>query len=94
MPNENAPVTPAAAKFSVDMIPVESSNIASVGWVNNMLFVEFLNGGQYRYSNVPSGVFQGMMAAESKGHYLASLIKGKYAYAKVVIVNTHQAEEE
>lgn len=92
MANENTPV--AAPKYSVDMIPVESSNISAVGWQNNQLFVRFHNGGEYKYANVPNSVFQAMMSAESKGHYLAVSIKNKYPFAKIVVNDIHKAAEE
>lgn len=95
MPNENKPsAAPTPMRYAVDLIPVESSNIRAVGWQQNQLFVEFHNGGQYRYANVGESVFHDMLAADSKGHFLADRIKGKYPYQKVAITNTHQSEGE
>jgi hypothetical protein len=46
-------------------MPVSSSNLASVGYDPNTqtLEVEFLHGGIYQYSDVPSSVHSGLMTA-------------------------------
>lgn len=61
--------------------PVDSSNIVSVGH-EQTLEVEFA-GGVYRYDGVPADLHQQLMAAESKGQFFASAIKGKYPFTKV-----------
>lgn len=65
--------------------PVQSSNIASIGYdqASQTLEVEFLNGGVYQYFGVPLNIYQGIMAASSHGEYLAQHIKGRYRYSKV-----------
>lgn len=65
--------------------PVQSSNIASIGYdvASQTLEVEFLNGGVYQYFGVPQNVYQGLMNASSHGEYLAQNIKGHYRYSKV-----------
>ncbi|MDH2918852.1 MAG: KTSC domain-containing protein [Sideroxydans sp.] len=62
----------------------ESSNIARFAYdeASNVLKVEFKNGGQYDYFDVPQHVFEGMRNAPSKGQYLAQQIKGSYRYAR------------
>lgn len=79
-----APTTPSTV-FTVNMISVESSNIESVGWQRNQLFVRFHNGGEYKYSNVPESLFHDMLAADSKGKFLHEHVKGKFPYVKVRI---------
>jgi KTSC domain len=67
--------------------PVSSSNLASVGYDSSsqVLEIEFLHGGIYRYSGVPSSVFSGLMAASSHGSYFDQHIKkAGYSYSKVV----------
>lgn len=66
-------------------IPVDSSNIASIGYDEdtNTLEIEFHNGGVYQYFDVPFHVYDGLMEAASKGQYLAQQIKGHYRYVKV-----------
>ncbi|EGQ60659.1 hypothetical protein GGI1_01808 [Acidithiobacillus sp. GGI-221] len=62
----------------------ESSNIARFAYdkQNQVLRVEFKNGGQYDYFDVPENVFEGMRNAPSRGQYLAQQVKGIYRYAR------------
>jgi len=48
-----------------------------------VLEVEFLNGGIYHYLNVPSVVYDALMAAPSHGTYLNAYVKGQYPYQKL-----------
>lgn len=63
----------------------ESSNIARFGYdeTSHILAVDFTNGGQYHYYDVPIGVFEQMKASASKGQFLAQYVKGTYRYARV-----------
>jgi hypothetical protein len=65
--------------------PVDSSNIASIGYdpAAQIVEVEFLNGGVYQYFNVPEHEHANLMAASSHGTYLNAHIKGTYPYQKV-----------
>jgi len=67
------------------MIPVDSSNIASIGYDpdTQTLQVEFSNGHVYQYFDVPEVVFREFLAAPSKGVYLHAGIKGNYRYARI-----------
>lgn len=62
----------------------ESSNLVRFGHDENesVLWVEFKNGGLYRYFDVPLAVFERMRAAASKGQFLAQQVKGVYRYAR------------
>ena len=64
---------------------VSSSNITSIGYDQDSetLEIEFHNGGVYQYFDVPKGVYDGLIAADSHGSYLASSIKGVFRYSKV-----------
>jgi hypothetical protein len=64
---------------------VESSNIQAVGYDPDcqLLEVEFKSGGVYQYADVPQGEYDGMMAAASKGKYLAVNIKPRYSCTKL-----------
>ena len=84
-----APVTP-----NIPMTRVESSNIESIGWKANQLYVRFLNGGDYAYAGVPEKIFQDMLASESKGHFLAANIKNKFPFRKTPIIPEYKPEEE
>ncbi|MFH0880626.1 MAG: KTSC domain-containing protein [Lentisphaerota bacterium] len=64
---------------------VESTLIKSVSYdpatqVLTLVFVK--NDETYEYKNVPEDIYKGLMAAESKGSYFASDIKGKYEFVK------------
>lgn len=67
----------------MNMIPVSSSNLNSVGYENSTLYVRFNDGSLYRYSNVPEHVYNELMNASSKGRYLAAYVKGQYPYSKI-----------
>jgi hypothetical protein len=68
----------------MDRQPVSSSNIASIGYDegSGTLEVEFLNGAVYRYFDVPSNLYEALMAAASHGTFLNANIKGAYQYEK------------
>lgn len=71
---------------NMDRKYVSSSNIASIGYdsMNKVLEVEFLNGSIYQYYDVPEALYEGLMAADSKGKFLNEYIKrGGYSYARV-----------
>jgi hypothetical protein len=65
---------------------VISSNLASVGYDSDtqVLEIQFLNGGIYQYSRVPSSVYSGLMAASSHGSYFDRHVKkARYSYQKI-----------
>ena len=74
-----------AAMGDFEMVPVESSNIDSIGYdkTEELLYVRFKNGSLYNYERVPEETFNELMAADSKGSFLARYIKGIYAYNRV-----------
>ncbi len=69
----------------MERTPVSSTNIRAIGYDPNsqILEVEFNSGLVYQYMDVPQGVYEAMMAADSKGTYLNSNIKGRYSYTKL-----------
>lgn len=67
----------------MDMISVSSSNLGAVGYEKGTLYVRFKNGSLYSYSSVPEYVYNELMNASSKGHYLATYVKGHYPYSKI-----------
>lgn len=64
------------------MIPVESSNIQSIGWEDMELYITFNSAITYVYYDVPEEVFEEMLDAPSQGKYFHANIKGKYDYDK------------
>lgn len=64
---------------------VKSSNLASIGYdaIKLILEIEFNHGGIYQYYDVPQGVYDKLMNAESHGKYFAANIKNDYDYKKL-----------
>ncbi len=64
---------------------VTSSNIEEVDHdpKTSALTVLFKNGGLYRYDGVPALVFEQLVAAESVGKALNTLVKGKFGYVRL-----------
>lgn len=67
------------------LIPVESSNLAQVGYdtVTSTLYVEFKHGGLYRYFGVPIEKYSALLEAESAGKYLNAEVKAHHGFEKV-----------
>lgn len=67
------------------MIPVESSMIQAVGYdaKTKILEVLFDSGKTYGYEDVPVEVYEGLMAASSKGQYMRSSIIDCYNDYKI-----------
>lgn len=66
----------------MELTKVKSSNIIAVGWENDKLYVEY-PGGIYTYNNVSKDLYEKLLSAESKGHFLNEEIKGRYAFSKI-----------
>lgn len=67
-----------------EYISITSSNISKIGYSNdNTLLVEFNNGTEYTYANVPKEEFDKLKDAESVGSTLNKSIKNKYTCKKV-----------
>ena len=65
---------------------VDSTNLASVGYdaENQILEIEFQNGGVYQYFDVPNSIYIGLMNASSHGQYFDKNIKkSKFKYKKI-----------
>ncbi|RJR51421.1 MAG: KTSC domain-containing protein [Desulfobacteraceae bacterium] len=64
--------------------PVQSSNVASVGYDPNTLTleIEFTNSSVYQYFDVPEIEYYNLVRAESVGRYLNLNIKNSYRYVK------------
>jgi|GEM_PF-698480 len=71
---------------TIQRTPVTSSAIRSVGYdsARRILEIEFTGGSVYRYYEVPSDVYRGLMSAESHGKYFNRYIKnGGYRYTRL-----------
>jgi hypothetical protein len=71
---------------------VESSSLAAVGYDGEIstLELQFRNGHCYQYFAVPQRVFQGLLAAPSKGAYVNKHIKGRFPFKFVHDQNSTQ----
>jgi len=67
----------------MEMIRVNSSNIHSVGYFENLLIVKFLNNTVYEHYNVPERLFTGLIRSSSKGTYYSSNIKNKFKTKRI-----------
>jgi predicted DNA-binding protein with PD1-like motif len=75
----------------VKRTPVTSSNVISIGYdpATGTLEVAYATG-VYQYAEVPPEVHLNLMAAGSKGRYLAAHVKPQYAAMKVPDTDTEQ----
>ena len=66
----------------MDMQPVNSSRISSVGWENNTLYVQFPDGALYAYDDVSRQEYESFMSAPSLGSELSRLDK-RHPYRRI-----------
>jgi KTSC domain len=66
--------------IDMDRQPVQSCNLKSVGYDNNLknLEIEFHSGLIYQYQNVPSHIFASLLSAPSTGTFFTDKIKNRY----------------
>jgi hypothetical protein len=69
----------------IPRVRVQSSNVASVGYSRHLqaLEIEFTRGAVYRFMNVRPIVYRELLAAQSKGHFIAEYIRGKYYFLRI-----------
>lgn len=75
----------AKAPAEATLTAVDSSLISGVNYDagSQALTIEFTDGDSYRYSAVGQDIYDGLMAAESKGSYFQEKIKDKFAAEKL-----------
>jgi hypothetical protein len=66
----------------MDMKSVESATLVAVGFDDacGILQLEFHGNGVYRYLGVPGALYEGLLAAPSKGRYFNKAIRGHFPY--------------
>ena len=75
---------PEMPKFEMTYVGNRSSNVESVGWLNESLYVKFQrNNTLYRYDGVERAVYDEALKADSIGKYLVANVKDKYKVTKV-----------
>ena len=70
----------------MNRIPVSSSNLVSVGYdrTTQTLEIEFLHGGVYQYSDVPSSIYDTLIAGDFRDTYFDRYVKkAGYSYQKI-----------
>ena len=72
------------------MNAVESATLAAIGFdvARGILQLEFRSRAVYSYFGVPSAVYEGLLAAPSKGKYFNEEIRGHFAYSRVPDMQT------
>ena len=68
--------------YFMKMVNVVSSNVVSVGYKDNDLYVNYKSG-NYVYRGVPKEKYDDLLKAGSKGKYMYAHIKGKYEYKRI-----------
>ena len=69
----------------MDFTSVDSRMILGVRY-NQTTFeldVVFRTGEKYRYKSVPKFVYEGLMKAQSHGHYMHKKVLGRYKYERL-----------
>lgn len=67
-----------------NMQKVESSNVVSVGYEDNKLYIEYKTG-TYEYVGTSRPLYEELLKAESVGRFIAARIRGIYSYKKVIL---------
>jgi hypothetical protein len=64
---------------------LRSSNLHSVEYdpATSSLTIEFRRGGLYRYSGVPSGIYEGLLGTYSAGRYFHQWIRNRYSSTRL-----------
>jgi len=70
----------------MERIPIRSTNLRSVGYdsTNQILEIEFIDGGIYQYRGVPHSVYNALMTAVSHGEYFHAYIKDVFRFYKIL----------
>ena len=61
-----------------------STVIVEINYDNNILAITFLSGSVYVYSGVTEGVYECLVASDSKGKYFRENIMGRYPSLRVL----------
>jgi hypothetical protein len=63
----------------MNMIPVNSDAVQSIGYQNGTLYVMYKRGVKaYEYPGVPAATYEALMAADSKGTFISANIRKQY----------------
>jgi hypothetical protein len=88
-------IAPTGEEPAMELQPVESSLIHSVGYdpASSVLEIRFLESQRiYEFFNVPFSVYDELMAAESKGQYFNEMIRDFYVSQEVHAANLETSD--
>jgi hypothetical protein len=73
----------------VDWVPVKSKMLTAVAYSRDwqQLYLKFHSGDVYCYRGVPSGRYQELLAADSKGTYARDYILHCYPYHRIYVAD-------
>lgn len=74
-------LTLIAVAADIELKPVESTFLAQVGYdpATQVLAIQMVNSSDvYYYAEVPQAIYDGLLAADSKGAYYVDRIKGHF----------------
>jgi len=73
------------SRESIAHVPVQSSSVASVGYLPRArtLEVRFRNGTVYQYFEVPNAIFALFLEASSKGTFFNEAVRSRFGHARV-----------
>ena len=68
----------------MNVTAVESTTLAALAYddAHEILQLEFRSRAIYRYFGVPAPVYEGLLAAPSKGKYFNQAIRGNFPYSR------------
>ncbi len=64
----------------MQLYPVTSSNLDSVGYSDGVMRIRFKSGGLYEYHNITESVYTDLITASSVGKYFSDNIKDNPQY--------------
>lgn len=67
----------------MQMISVKSKSIASIGYENEQMQINFRNGEILVFQGIPVQLFNNFMIARQKGKFYGIYIRGKYPSIKI-----------
>lgn len=62
---------------------ITSSNLNTVGWDDDTLYIRFNSGDSYSYADVPRTVFDALQKVESAGQYFHRMIRNKFVHTRL-----------
>lgn len=86
MPANPVPANKPAGASAIESSAVDSTAIERVEYdaAARRLWITFAGGKTYKYYEVPQGVYEGLLKAQSKGAFFNQYIRDRYDFALAV----------